>query len=426
VQTFTTKYLPRILWLLLLLALLIEVIRDTQYEGDFIGYVIVGDMVLAGESIYSHYLNTWPPFFSVFCIPISYLHHASPLAANVIWQLGSIAAFFASLTILFRWTFKKGIAWKTTDSRISIFDWKVLVPVLLSFRFVLDNLANIQINMYLLWMSLWVVDLFFRKRHLSASILLAFIISLKVYPIFILLFLIFKREWRIAAFTIVFMLLINALCLPFFGYEGTLANFGAWVQEVMPKSYIANHKNQSLLGLLLRIFTDFEVEFEYKINLLKLSLDQVKLIYYSALIVLALPVMYWFRKPFRIKGNLDPERIQFVLILTAIPLLSPLAWKAYFIFLTPGIVMLHHMIYNKRGLARSFKWSFILALVVIIGSADVFAGPYFSDVLQMYGALVWGTATLLVLLIVLFNQKNEVEMQAKQSRVEGTGSADSN
>ncbi len=57
------------LWVVVLLILIIEIAIDVQTDGDFQGYVNAGALVMASEDIYSDYLNTWPPLFSIFPNP---------------------------------------------------------------------------------------------------------------------------------------------------------------------------------------------------------------------------------------------------------------------------------------------------------------------------------------------------------------------
>ena len=48
-----------VLFIIILLALLFELIKDTQNgKGDFVGYLRVGNLVLSRANIYSEKLNT--------------------------------------------------------------------------------------------------------------------------------------------------------------------------------------------------------------------------------------------------------------------------------------------------------------------------------------------------------------------------------
>ena len=71
--SFDKKSWEHWLLLLLLMAVSIEYLRDIFGTGDFVGYINAGNNVLNGVDIYGDYLNTWPPLFSIFSVPLALL-----------------------------------------------------------------------------------------------------------------------------------------------------------------------------------------------------------------------------------------------------------------------------------------------------------------------------------------------------------------
>src|SRR5574337_105859 len=84
---------------------LIGTIVWMQRPGDFAGYVTVGELVLAGKHIYRDAppgLNTWPPFFSLLCVPLALLARPTPLLARAVWLLLNFALLWMTLRLLAR------------------------------------------------------------------------------------------------------------------------------------------------------------------------------------------------------------------------------------------------------------------------------------------------------------------------------------
>src|SRR6476620_6538111 len=97
---------------LILLAVLFELIRSSTKKGDFIGYVNAGNLVLHHQNIYSDYLNTWPPLFSVLSVLIALGDHISSFGVRFIWSCGSILALFYTLKLSVRLFLNKSLSWR--------------------------------------------------------------------------------------------------------------------------------------------------------------------------------------------------------------------------------------------------------------------------------------------------------------------------
>jgi hypothetical protein len=100
--------------------------------------------------------------------------------------------------------------------------------------------------------------------------------------------------------------------------------------------------------------------------------------------------------------------------MNAIPLLSPLSWKAYFIFLFPSIFMNCLFIFHmsgriSRSLSTTLKASFVTAVVLAVFSSEVFVGRYFSDVMETYSAITVGSMLLIVNLMVVYANYGKYE-----------------
>jgi Glycosyltransferase family 87 len=382
-------------WLLVGLAFVFECFRDAQRAGDFIGYVNAGNSVLNGNSIYTDYLNTWPPFFSIFCVPLAWLDNFSPILVRSIWLIGIGIAWVGIMRLSSRIFLNRRLVFSVVNpNEISWTDWKILLPFLLVFRFVIDDLANIQINSYMLLACLVVIDQIERGKFIVPSLILAFIISLKVYPVFLLLFLVWKRHWHFALYTTALLVMINGISFLVFGWEGAIANYAEWVETRLTGPIILHYKNQSIFPLMAGLFSDVTRGLEIKFNVLSLDLNTVKKLTLVLMIVTS-SIPLWNMKGSMQKTSAVLRKWEWAMVLAVIPIFSPLAWKYYFVFLLPIYIQLLMAIRSLPSFKTYPFYLFVLSVILTILTTDGLIGTYYSDVFEIFGCITVGTIILL-------------------------------
>ncbi|MDF1695485.1 MAG: glycosyltransferase family 87 protein [Saprospiraceae bacterium] len=402
-----------ILLVLLFIALAFEVIRDALAKnGDFAGYVLTGNLVLDGENIYSDALiNTWPPFFALVSVPIAIFDNFNLYICRFTWLSLTVLAMFFVVQFVVRMALNKNlhfslprISKKNLENEIPIHSWLVLVPFLISFRYLLDNLANIQINVFILFFTVLSIYYFSKGKKWIAALFLAFGISLKVYPVFLLLYFIVKREWTMVGKTLFFCVGFASLPFMVFGYEQTVDYYSFWYnQNVVPFASVA-HKNQSYFSMMRSLLThespglNQPLNEEIYVNVFNLSIEQVKLVSYALLILLGSSVVYLFREKLSKQHKLKAF-LEYTFILTIIPILSPLAWKAYFIFLFPAYFINFLFLFEMKNmigkaLRRFLLVNYYLSILLVVFSSELFLGKYYSDVMEAYSCITIGTIVL--------------------------------
>ncbi len=391
--------------LILLLAFLIfEIIKDAFRTGDFIGYVNAGNLVLNGENIYSDYLNTWPPFFAVLSVGLAFGDQFNSFLIRFIWLFGTLIAMYYTMTFTVKMVLKDTLNYK--GKGILFHDPIILIPLLIIFPFILHNLGNIQINIYMLLCVTLCLFFFIRKQYFWLGCILALTISIKIYTIFFLFYFIYKREFIPVAWTFGFLILFNSIPLFVFGFDQAIEYYQYWLNEVVPRSYIANHKNQSIFGAFLRFFTNEDPTHDLYINVLNENPHHLKLFTYGLIATIAIIPAFLFRKRLKPRDSLHAF-LEYAFIFNLIPLLSPLSWKAYFIFLWLPYFLTYNLLFkantsiNERIIKR-LKLLFYSSLILNIGSAEIFVGQYVSDLLEAYSVLTFGTLILLIIQLVLY------------------------
>lgn len=379
------------------LAFVFELIRDCQRDGDFMGYINAGNAVINQTPIYADYLNTWPPFFAIFSVPLAWGHAVSPIFIRLIWLIGIIVSwyFIAKWTVHMSLDSTLVLKPKNDPQYVWFLDWRVFLPFLFVLRFIIDDLSNIQINSFILLSCLYAIHCYLRERHITAGIVLGVIISLKVYPIFLLFFFVYKHAYKTTAISLLVIGLTTLISLLIFGWDVGVQYYSDWIQNKAMGETILTHKNQSIFPWFEGLFTNQSRGLNIHYNVLSLTTTLSKKLTYLFIALAATCIAWLFRK-----GN---ERYssfgKFAFILAAIPILSPLAWKYYFVFLFPLLFIQFNYLLQTRtkGVARLL---FVVSIALAILSTDGLLGVWFSDVLEVFGCVTWATILLLVSYLV--------------------------
>ncbi len=404
-----------IILILIGIILMFELVRDSMRNGDFIGYLNAGNAVLDGKNIYLDQYNTWPPFFSIFSVILAFFDNLSCVFIKFIWLLGSVLSMFFIINESIKLIFNKPISFKKNYGTILIQNPIILIPLLIVLRFVIDNLANLQINIYMLLCSLLSIVFFIKKKYMWVGFLLGLTISLKVYTIFFLFYFLIKREFKPVLWTFVFLIGFNSISFLVFGYEQTIIYYQQWVTEIAPKSYIANHNNQSIFGSFLRFFTSENSNINLHVNVLDLKPYAAKKLTYLSIILFAIFPAVLLRKKLVDKSSFN-SILEYSLLFIIVPLLSPIAWKAYFIFLWIPYFVLYISLFKAQNELKSLtiivlKFLFYLSIVFTVFSTEAVIGHYYSDILEAYSVITIGTLILLFITLFLITKSDKLDVK---------------
>jgi hypothetical protein len=145
---------------------------------------------------------------------------------------------------------------------------------------------------------------------------------------------------------------------------------------------------------------------EIYVSIANLTVKQVKIISYGIIAAIGSVVIYLFRGKLTERGSLK-SFIEYAFIMNIIPIISPLAWKAYFIFLFPSYFLNYLFLYqNKNTLSKTsnifLKISYYLSILFTVFSTELFVGNYFSDILEVYSVITIGTILIAINLVVFY------------------------
>ena len=164
--------------------------------GDFIGYIQVGNILLNGGHIYLEApkgTNTWPPFFSLFCVPLSLLDRPTPYLARGVWLLFNFFMLWAVIRLTVKVVYGQTLQIRASSLGPSIATIGVLVPIFMTIRFIASNYQHLQINIFIFFLALLGLHVFSRGKDWWGALLIGFAASLKVMPVLFIPYFIYKR-----------------------------------------------------------------------------------------------------------------------------------------------------------------------------------------------------------------------------------------
>lgn len=301
--------------------------------GDFAGYLIVGELVLEGRHIYADAppgINTWPPFFALFCVPLALLATPGPVLARALWLLLNFALLAVVFDLLARLVYGRRLGLRAGSDRLTLAAPALLVPLVLSLRYVFSNFEHVQINIVIFALALGGLALQARGREWTGGGLLGFAASLKVIPVVFIPYLAYRRRWKAAtSAALAGVALSVALPAVAFGPARFVEYVDAWRASVAA-GWGVGKMNQSLFALLDRTLGHGLAPFAEGTNALPESGDPIVL---GALIVAAAVAGAIALAAFR--GPIDPggpaALAEWSAVFLAAALFSPVMWKAYLI-----------------------------------------------------------------------------------------------
>jgi hypothetical protein len=364
----------------------------TRLDGViFTGYTQVGEVVLQGGDPYGLRINTWPPFFLCIAAGLALLARLSLPGALLLWQLGSVAAIWGACRLLARLAGEEPAPFTSPA---------VLVPVLMTARILQEHLQHTQINLYLLLLVLLAFYLFRQRRDVLGGLALAVAASTKAVPVLLLPYLLYKRAWRAAGWTTAFLVVLNVvLPMAAFGPARAVERWREWraVAAAETADPTPVYPNQSLLAAMKRLLTvqgGARDPMHYAIAAWPTS--RVQLLFYGLVGLGAVGVGLAFALRRHPSGLTDPTLAgEVAVILCALPLVSPLAWKAHFVTLLAGYWLAWRVI---RGPWTQAVWWASFACLTL--SAPALVGERLNDLLESLNVITVGA--LLVLGLALW------------------------
>jgi hypothetical protein len=402
------KYL---IFILLGTFIVIVSIVSAMNGGDFDVFLHAAEKLENGQNIYTppfirDLQYFYSPLFALLLIPFCKYYFVSEL----VWLLFS---FF----LLYRiWNLCKAYfdVKMLTNKQYKI--WVFLIAVL-SFQFIKYNISLVQVTIFLLWASLESLNMFDQKKAIAGALILALAINMKLLPLTLIPYLLYRRYFKETIFVVLFSVLLLYLPVLFLGFEHNNFLLSEWWHVINPSNkehmFEENNGTNGLVALIPVYLTDTVGELPINRNFINLSPQTVGIIInVTRLLFIAFILVVLRSMPFRKEVDKQQKFWEFSYLLLVTPLIFPHQQKYALLFALPMVMYITYYIVAKwemiKGSAFYKSWLIVFIVAMLFYSplygSDIM-GRYLFTLSQHFRVLSFSTI-LLIPISFVFNHRN--------------------
>ncbi|TWA99470.1 uncharacterized protein DUF2029 [Bradyrhizobium stylosanthis] len=284
--------------------------------------------------------------------------------------------------------------------------WLEALPAFVTVTFVFDMFDLGQPNLVLLAMMLYGFWCLQHQRSWFAGFMFALATAIKVFPIAVLPYLVWRRKWAAAAATVVFTgILLYVVPAPIRGFERNAAEIKTWYQGMVGSSSEKGFGqreeqnwswvNQSIIAVTHRLVRPINYNQEdpdkppRTMNVIDVDYKTANLIVLAVSVLLGLGFVAVMPSQRRRTARSDAEELGILFCLMTVA--SPLARQYYFMWLFfPMTVLMHRAAFDERVNVRLGTWLALAAAGILM----LLSLPPFPNVIQAWGNNLLATAIL--------------------------------
>ncbi|MFZ1691787.1 MAG: glycosyltransferase family 87 protein [Flavobacteriales bacterium] len=381
---------------------MVTVLVASGERNDMDIFLQASQGILAGRNAYELRYNEWYRYFysPLFALAVAPLGWLGPSGAKLLWGVLSIVLVLRCMAIVDRWL-------RLEEGRVAERARFHALLLLLLFQPVRDNINSNQLTPLLVWCMLEGIRLIRNGRGAWGGLLIAFGMDIKLLPIVLLPYLLWRKHWRGTIATLLFFVAMQFVPAFVLGWDQLLALDRTRAELLNPTDprHILDEEEPSFiaLGSLLSAYLSTEGGSSNTMslprNLAALSIEHIAfllLIGRLALITLTLAFVRW--PPFR--GELDEHRVlrEVGYLLLCTILLFPHQRNYSMLLAAPAIAYLLHARLHLISPNATTRWTVALVIAFLGLNAEMLLGE-FADVYAHYKVksfIVLGLIAMLV------------------------------
>jgi hypothetical protein len=305
-------------------------IRWNHGMADFAVNYRAGQRILRGETLYQtadgHYMFKYFPSAALIYAPFT----ALPVElAMVVWFLLSLAAFIAIFRIIDRLVPRKRVA------------YLLAIAGAILAKYILHELRLGQINVFVTLAMLASVEALLGspawRAELISGALAGIAVAIKPYAAILVLYLVVTLRWRGVAAALGSLALCLLLPSAFYGVSGNAGELREWASSLSGSTpaLLTNVDNVSVLAFFTKWLGDPGRAVQATVVVLGAL----------AMLTMAVIIRGWRRR--------DGCVLDGALILTLIPLISPLGWDYTFLMALLAVALI---VNNRSAFSRPVQW----------------------------------------------------------------------
>lgn len=348
-----------------------------------------GQQVLRGADLYPRNSNG---YFEFIYPPLS----AVLLAIPSFFGKLPLYACLSALNIV-AWWMTAQFSHAMTGSGRTPGPWLFALPGFVTITFVFDMFDLGQPNLVLLAIMLFGFWLLQQKRPWLAGGMFALATAIKVFPVAVFPYLVWRRQWScLASMALLLAALLFLVPAPVRGFQHNVSELQTWFRGMVESSSERGFGqraeqnwswvNQSIIAVTHRLIRpinynqDNPAEPPAYMNLVDLDFRTANWVVLAVSIVIGLGYVAVMPARSRTTPRSNAEELGILFCLMTVA--SPLARQYYFIWLFfPITILVHRAAYDPRVAVRAGTW----AGLVISGLLMCLSLPVFPKYLQAYG-----------------------------------------
>jgi len=284
--------------------------------------------------------------------------------------------------------------------------WLAALPAIVTISFVFDMFDLGQPNLILLAMMLLGFWLLQHGRRWASGSMFALATAIKVFPIAVFPYLLWRRQWASAASMVVFLgIFLFVVPAPVRGFQHNLAELKNWYLGMVGSSSEQGFGqrgeqnwswvNQSIVAVTQRLTRpvnynqDNPAKAPAYMNVVDLDFKTANWVVIGISVAIGLGFLAVMPPVSRRTPRSDAEELGILFCLMTVA--SPLARQYYFMWLLlPLTVLMHRAAYDPRAAVRKGTWTVLAIAGVLVGLSL----PVFPNDLQAFGNNLFATALI--------------------------------
>jgi hypothetical protein len=378
----------------------INTLNDPVFAIDFSPYYVAGQLVARGEvapltapSRVGMFATDVAPFLKNFQ---KYFFHDSPLAtgwvylpgyawlfrpfadldfptAARVWLGVNVILLGASIALVLRARLWRG------DPQLAALRVAWIIFLGLTFQPMLDNLWHGNVSILILFCFCAGYYFLRREQPLLAGLALGLIVPLKFYPALIVLYFVWRRDWRVVIGAAISSLALVTLSWFTVGANGMI-EYAQKILGELGAGGVPAFNNQSLAGFLLHAFTFGDVN-----GWQDMAVPMPVTVLRYALILGLLGAVAWAmrRAPEKTGNAVLARDFDLALVIGVMLIASPITWYHYYVWLfLPVVIVLDYFLMRAMSRRQLFVFALAYGLIVVQGIAPIraFAAQAIQDV----------------------------------------------
>ena len=385
---------------------------EAKTENDFDIFIQASRDWLTGKNPYTELYHEWYHYFyDVTFITVLSCFQFLP---NYFIKLGWLILNFFFLVSIWKIVSENLNLKRLHEKRFLLFGF---VFFLFSLRLLRDNIHLGQMTILILFIMMKAMDLLMKNRVVAGSLLLSWGIVVKILPVVVVPYLIYRRKFKAAAAVVVCA--FSFLALPYLymekdAYSNLLQS--RWellnpsnVEHVLDKSERSFHSLTTLVATLFHEKCEDSHVLKIRRHVADLDVHTVNWISLFVRLLFVSTFLWVLRsRPFVKALSRKHEFAEWAYLCMLIPLIFPHQQHYAFLLALPGIALLLEPYFTGE---KEFSWkkgySWFMVFVFISFNIGFLLGTY-SAFYNHFKLLTYGGIVALVLLLV---KKNDVSKE---------------